>query len=191
LDVIRPPESPQGLQVSTQPEALALTWDPVPKAQTYRVERRDPGGEDYWERAEVNETSFRDLEFAWEQSYSYRVVSMARSATGVVEGGLSKVETITPRDVFPPPPPAGLRAVAAGDRVELAWEAQLGTDVKGYRVRRAEGPDEPRLLHHDLLASPRYTDLQIESGRTYRYRVTVLDQASNESAAAEAEALVP
>src|SRR5690606_37136939 len=84
------------------------------------------------------------------------------------------------RDIFAPEPPAGLTAVAGLGSIELTWERSTAADLRGYRLYRASGAGEVSLLA-DAIDGPAYSDRQISPGTTYRFRVTAVDEAGNES----------
>ena len=65
--------------------------------------------------------------------------------------------------------------------IELAWERSPESDLRGYRVYRAEKGGELAMLT-DFVNTPAFSDRQIESGKTYVYAVAALDYAGNESA---------
>ncbi|RMF77493.1 MAG: fibronectin type III domain-containing protein, partial [Nitrospirae bacterium] len=89
--------------------------------------------------------------------------------------------TALPADRTPPPPPAGLVALPAAGEIRLSWRAPE-EPVAAYRVWRARGAG--RLAPLARLPGDRtsYTDRDVEPGRHYRYRVTAVDAAGNESA---------
>ena len=87
----------------------------------------------------------------------------------------SPSETLVARDVFPPAVPVNLTAIAGVGSIELAWDRGLDADLKNYRVYRndqAIGDSE----------APSFSDRQIKTGERYRYDLTAIDQAGNESA---------
>ena len=99
--------------------------------------------------------------------------------------------SITPRDTFAPGAPTGVRAAAGVDSIELSWEGIQEEDLAGYRVYRAPPGQEFEKLA-DVPLIPTYSDRAAEHGKTYRYSVTALDRAGNESPkSAVAEAAIP
>lgn len=97
-------------------------------------------------------------------------------------GGQSVAVTlivIAPNDVTPPTVPTGLAAVLTGTTtVALSWNASTdigGAGLFGYRVYRNDA----------LLAEPTgrtLSDMAVVRGSRYRYQVSALDRAGNESA---------
>jgi len=87
-------------------------------------------------------------------------------------------------DLFPPLPPQGLAAVTEQGAIRLFWRPGRESDLKGYRVYRADGPDAPwRLLTPEDLTTTSYTDREAVAGVRYSYAVTARDRATppNES----------
>jgi glucosylceramidase len=69
-----------------------------------------------------------------------------------------------------------LTAIAGLSTIELAWERSPEPDTKSYRVFR-----DDQLLA-DNVEAPAFSDKQVRSGQKYRYAVSAIDQAGNESA---------
>jgi len=79
--------------------------------------------------------------------------------------------------------------------VTLTWQAppsRHGVTVVGYNVYRRAGEGGAFVKVVDRVAGPPYEDLLVNSGRTYFYVVTSVDQAGRESRfSAETKAEVP
>jgi fibronectin type 3 domain-containing protein len=102
------------------------------------------------------------------------------AGAAVAESELSAPITITPHDTFAPAPPSGIRAIAAPQSVELTWERNTEADLAGYRLYRATGDGAFEKLK-DLVQVPAYSDKKVDTGKTYRYQISAVDQAGNES----------
>ncbi|MDE3106339.1 MAG: fibronectin type III domain-containing protein [Acidobacteriota bacterium] len=110
----------------------------------------------------------------------------------------SRPVTATYRDVFAPATPQGLVAVpgelraAAGAAeqatIDLSWQPVTDADLAGYRVYRsaAGSRDQATRLNSTLIAGPAYSDAAVQPGQSYRYTVTAVDTAGNESPASDA-----
>jgi len=140
--------------------------------------------------------------------YEYRAQRIARiSADGKVlelDGPLSEPVRVEAKDIFPPNAPTGLAAVAAlgtggvetagiETAIDLSWQAVADSDLAGYAVYRREG-DGPwqRISPAAPLVPPGFHDPHVESGHTYHYSVTAIDQGGHESVrSAETEETVP
>jgi fibronectin type 3 domain-containing protein len=110
------------------------------------------------------------------KSYSYRVQAILDKALSEI----SQAVSVTPEDVFAPEIPSGVTAAAGINGIELTWKPAAAPDLKGYRVYRAQGKGDFSVLV-DQIETPSFRDRQITSGETYRYQITSVDQADNES----------
>ncbi len=80
--------------------------------------------------------------------------------------------------------PTGLSAEAEGQQVLLSWNAVETESLAGYRLYRSAGqrPDTSGAgLTEELISETTFTDTTATDNRTYRYGVTAVDTAGNES----------
>jgi fibronectin type 3 domain-containing protein len=104
----------------------------------------------------------------------------AITADDLRQSEISDMFAITPRDDFPPAVPAGLSGVAGVNSIELAWQRNTEDDFQGYNVYRStEGAAFEKVAA--LIDAPAHSDRQVEAGKRYRYTVSSVDQAGNES----------
>jgi hypothetical protein len=104
--------------------------------------------------------------------------SVPAGGASSVEGDPSAPTCVTPVDVFPPPVPASLGAVASEGAVSLIWESVVATDLAGYLVLRAdtaEGPFMP--LFDEPIRETTYRDGTAKPGVRYIYVVASADTA--------------
>jgi fibronectin type 3 domain-containing protein len=133
--------------------------------------------------AESDQPEYVDRTTNYGSMYKYFV--QAITADDLRQSEISVVVAITPRDDFPPAVPAGLSAVAGVSAIELAWERNTEDDFRGYNVYRStEGAAFEKVAA--LIDAPAYSDRQVEAGKRYRYAVSSVDQAGNESRRGEA-----
>ena len=166
-------------------DAVILEWPAVERATSYSVERRSDPQEPFVAIGRSDTTRFEDAGYQTGESYSYRVRAIAGASPGEAVGPPSEAVAITPRDVFAPEPPKGLREVATETAVELSWKQNAETDLAGYRVRRWQQGAEPAPIHDELLRSPSHSDQNVARGQEYLYAVTAVDQDGNESEPSE------
>lgn len=127
---------------------------------------------------------FIDRSVEWGKRYAYRIRSTTEFFGESVEGFDSDAVKILAEDTFPPAPPARLVAVGGPDRIDLSWDASPSADVTGYRIHRTrDGKEDPVLLPLEPQLSLTYTDTEVAAGAEYRYVVTAVDEAGNESPA--------
>jgi fibronectin type 3 domain-containing protein len=99
---------------------------------------------------------------------------------------------VTPQDIFPPAAPQGaqVRYVPADGEtpahIELSWSINGEQDLSGYNVYRGDEATAPVRLNPETLLSPAFRDMSAVTGHSYRYTVTAIDQAGNESAPSSA-----
>jgi hypothetical protein len=184
LDVSGPVKD---LRAQATEQAVELAWSPPEprslKPAGYRVYRSRAGAAGPFERiAEVEAPVYRDPDFTFGRSLHYKVRALFRDLDQEAESEDAAPVGITPRDFFPPAPPADLAGLYTREAVELIWRANAETDLAGYLVyRRGEQPDFTRLTDAPV-ATPLYRDQNIERDHAYVYRVTAVDLAGNESA---------
>jgi hypothetical protein len=164
--VVSPVPAPSGLKAEADPNGVRLTWSTVGSGGTYRVFK----GTDVV--ATVDKPEFVDTAAQYGKEYAYSVQALMGEAQSEVTGPV----TITPVDKFPPAVPAGLTAIAGVNTIELAWDRNTESDLKSYVLYR----DGKRLA--EILEAPSYSDKQLQSGTTYRYTLSAVDRAGNESA---------
>ena len=139
-------------------------------------------------------------------TYEYRAQRVARvtvdGGTQELAGPLSAPVRIAAVNVFPPAVPRGLAAVATtgeageGPAIDLNWQPNTEADLAGYVIyRREAGSTEnswQRISPAEPIAAPGYHDATVQSGHTYLYAVSAVDEQGHESArSAEAEETVP
>jgi hypothetical protein len=130
--------------------------------------------------------SFNDRHFSFGVSYRYVVRACAAGTDSGLESDDSAGREVTPRDTFPPDPPAGLVALAGPGVISLSWDPVKEEDLAGYRVwRRDQGGPEFTSLTPAAIPGNSFTDLSVEKGKVYVYGVSALDKNGNESSKTE------
>ncbi|GIF13569.1 pectinesterase family protein [Actinoplanes teichomyceticus] len=127
-------------------------------------------------RSGLTGTSYADSGLTNGTTYTYALVAVDAA------GNTSAPATVrlTPADSAPPAAPAGLRAGAGDTRVTLSWTANRETDLAGYHVYPADGNTK---INNSLITGTSYAVTGLDNGTAYRYVVTAVDTAGNESAA--------
>jgi hypothetical protein len=137
------------------------------------------------------------------QTYEYRAQRVAQvTADGhtlELAGEFSAPIRVQVLDVFPPAVPTGLAAVAALSEtgaeasIDLSWQPVADPDIAGYAVYRREAAgDWQRISPAQPIVPPAFHDAHVDSGHTYRYAVSSIDQGGHQSArSAEVEETVP
>jgi len=189
-----PPLPPEGVTVAPQADGILVAWKPATSAGGYAVYRR-AATERFSSKplalARPGETRHLDSTARFGQSYIYSVTAVD-SRQPLVESAIKVEQEIHYVDVYPPPVPEELVAVAEAGRARLVWRQSEASDLAGYIVYR-KGPtgDFVRLTAKPIAAT-NYVDAAVASGQAYDYRVTAIDQTGNESApSAEVHVAVP
>jgi fibronectin type 3 domain-containing protein len=181
---VRPPVPPPvNLQAASVETGVKLTWQA--DAPSYRIFRAT-GEEEPALIGNSDKPEYVDAAAQYGANYRYLVQAMNGNAESVISAAAS----ITPEDRFPPSPPGGLTAAPGAGAIELVWDRSPAPDLKDYRVYRAL--DQQAFQQIGEVETPAYSDRQVETGKTYRYAVTAVDQKGNESEkSAVAQATAP
>jgi hypothetical protein len=186
IPVVPPPERPADLTATPIAEGVRLTWRA--SGTTFRVFRKTT--DDFALVATVQQPQWTDTATESGKPYTYVVQTIvALGNTPLNNPGNSKEALsdlseeffITPLDTFAPAVPSGLTPSAAPNSIELIWDRNTEPDLAGYRIYRAAAAGAFEKLA-DVSQIPSYSDRSVEHGKTYRYAISALDQAGNESA---------
>jgi fibronectin type 3 domain-containing protein len=70
--------------------------------------------------------------------------------------------------------------------VEIVWTPSPESDLSGYRIYRGVGDAEVALVGEVEAGTTSFTDAEAGPGVLYRYTVTAVDKAGNESPPSDA-----
>lgn len=172
LVVVNPVPPPASVVAVSDPKGAKVTWvSPAQPGQTWRVFRdgsKDPVVVDRPEYVDAG------AEFGKEHRYQVQAV------VGQAESELSNTAAVVTKNTFPPATPTGVTAIQGVDSIELNWDPNTETDLKGYRVYRSTNGGAMELLAGDVEA-PSYSDKKVTGNQMYRYSVSSVDQVGNES----------
>jgi predicted small lipoprotein YifL len=189
-----PPQAPEGVTVTPQADGILAAWKPVPNGGGYAVYRR-AATERFSSKplalVRSGETRHLDQTARFGQSYIYSVTTVDPKQP-LVESAIKAEQEIRYVDVYPPPVPEELVAVAEAGRARLVWRQSEAPDLAGYIVYRKGATGDYVRLTAKPIAATNYVDTAVVSGQAYDYRVTAIDQTGNESApSAEVHVAVP
>jgi len=137
---------------------------------------------------------FLDQSFDWEKHYDYHatvvtIISEPGKPEIELEGDDTPSVQVFAHDTFPPAVPTGLQAVFSGvgqaPFVDLVWFPNSEADLVGYNIFRREGDGQPSKVNLEPVKTPAYRDTNVQSGKTYFYSVSAVDERNNESARSE------
>jgi chitodextrinase len=189
-----PPTVPTNLLATTQGETqINLTWTASSEVAVAGDEESGLAGYKIYRGGSFVDsvllvTSYADTGLTPATQYSYRVSAVDVDGNESAQSMASVATTTTPAqnpDITPPSVPAGLAAAAQStSSISLTWSASTDpviggaetSGLAGYKVRRGG----------TVIASPGLVTTYLDSGLTastsYRYTVSSLDIAGNESA---------
>ncbi len=193
---------PAGLTATAKAEGVTLTWTTpqqavggigAPIVTGYNVYRTAPGtvpGEldAPTNTGPVTRTTYTDAPAYGE--HEYRVAAVAATGPPLVQSDLSAPATVTFRDLVAPPAPATITPLVEPNAIRLLWDAVDAPDLAGYRIYRTEGTGHGTSIREvgtiNLVQVPiketSWVNTPVSLGLAFRYAVTAVDQAGNESA---------
>ncbi len=175
LEVV-PPLAPPVVQWKSTAKGVSLSWQAEGRNLEYRIYRQGSNDTHSTQVGTSKTPDYLDTTSQYDTPYKYSVVAVE----GLAESLPSEVVDVETKDTFAPSIPANLTALAAPASIELSWQRSPESDLKGYFVYRSvdNGPYE---RVGGLLTLPDFSDRHAERGKTYRYRVSAVDQKNNES----------
>jgi hypothetical protein len=179
VPVVAAPPMPADVKAVATAEGVRLTWRA--EGSQFRVFRKPEEATEFALATTVNRPEWTDPEIEYGKQYSYLVQSVVDLGNNkTAESDLSAAFVIKPIDTFPPAVPAGLHATMGPASIELSWDPNTEPDLAGYRLyRSANGGALEKLA--ELPPVPAYSDKAIQKDTAYRYAVSAVDRAGNES----------
>lgn len=200
LAAVRPevlPLPPSGLRAAVGEHMINLSWEvpaagldgrPLKEKVFYNLYRSEGGEFRLVNDRPLTRTEFEDLNFSFGLTYRYLVRSVVADGEEYRESADSEILEVRAADVFPPAPPAELRALCGSEGVTISWLPGREKDLAGYRVYRAReteaGEEAPLLLTPENLTVPVFLDRAVEKNTGYVYSISAVDNSGNESPAA-------
>ena len=173
-----PQPGPPPPAAGTTPAALT----PAPKSGFWVYRRAKAGGYGRPLLAEPTpDKSHLDADALAGQDWCY-VVRAVVSNEPLIESGPSNEVCLTARDIAPPTVPAGLTLLAQPGALELRWSPSPEADLAFYRVSRAAPAGAPEKIAEVPAGTSVFLDSTAAPGTAYRYTITAVDRAGNESA---------
>ena len=188
-------EAPNNLKAEIAENAVNLEWNPPVKNVDnstpanilgFNVYRLKSGNETFEKLNDtpVNDSNYSDESFEFVQTYEYfvRTVSLGTAGNPVESVDSGKV-TVSPIDNFAPSAPSAITIAAAPNNLAIFFATNPEKDIAGYKIYRTITPDQPKsewtLLTSEILDRNTFQDVNVESGTTYYYYITAIDNAGN------------
>ncbi|MFI9170894.1 fibronectin type III domain-containing protein [Streptomyces lincolnensis] len=173
------PTVPSGVTAADGQPGIVVTWNAVPGATAYLVNRRwdDDGGDNpVVQVAKVTVTSWLDSTAKEGLRYSYWITAVDDTGNKSAKSAAARIE----RGDFAPSAPTGLTtATQAGIGVTLAWKpatTPITQDLSRFRIYR-----NGRKIGEVRSTQTSFTDTGVLQGTAYNYTVTAVDLQQNES----------
>ena len=146
-------------------------------ADAYMIVRSDMPGESQV----VTDTQYDDNQYQPGKVVTYEVTAMRRAGENTIPGTGSEALAVKIEDKTPPQVPAGLEIVQSDTGAYLTWNANLETDLAGYRIFRSDHANgDFRPVSDRVISTNAFFDPSYRSGQ--HYRVSAIDEFGNESA---------
>jgi hypothetical protein len=133
------------------------------------------------------------------ESYEYKAERVVRLKVKdealELKSAMSAGVALDVNDIYPPPRPEALAAVASGEEgrkaIDLSWQPSIATGLSspavGYIVYRREGDGGwERVSGQALVTGPAFHDAIVVAGHSYSYAVTAVGTNTLESPKSEA-----
>ncbi len=190
-----PPSAPAGLAAqadTTGQSRVSLRWSPPEAADlaSHRLYRStesfvDTSGADRIATLSPTDSVHVDTTATVGETYHYRVAAVDTASN---RSGLSNEAVSMPTNEAAPSSPQSLTVVAETGILTLNWSESSSADVNRYRIYRDTAPIASSVgvggqvpLDSTEASTTSYTDTTATVGTEYYYRVTAVDNASNES----------
>jgi hypothetical protein len=96
-----------------------------------------------------------------------------RQGTEILSGGYFEFDRIKPILIN------NIESVSREGEIGLEWYSE-DSDVEEYKIYRSDLPSPDYIDYYKTVGKNKYVDTLVESGKTYYYRVTAVDDAGNE-----------
>lgn len=121
-----------------------------------------------------------------QKQYFFRIVASRQGRDAETSERNSFTTLNNLEDKTAPDAPNSVQASinSSPNMVTVFWAPVSDTDLKGYKVYRAENANAAFSQISNMIIArgqERYTDIAVVPGKKYYYRVTAIDQANNES----------
>ncbi len=180
----QPPGAPIEFAAEPGDRAVNMRWTPPaegPEVEGYFVYRAT-GDKDFRLISRMPAPNPAYFDAGLENGITYRYVVRAARAAGtiLVEGPASEVLEVVPADRIAPQVPVGVGAFIRTGGVKVLWWPNNEDDLEGYHIYRRHKRKTERLTDSPIKTNE-YTDTTAVRRQHYRYTVTAVDDAGNES----------
>ncbi|MDA2933807.1 hypothetical protein MYX82_05635 [Acidobacteria bacterium AH-259-D05] len=176
---IPPARPPTNLRYQVHQTQIVVKWD-APVANIDGSQPPRLAGYLVNSKHLVRQPEYTETEFQFGQEHSYQVQSVSREADPLILSGYSDTLKFVPRDEFPPGIPQNITILSLEGKVQIFWDANKESDLKGYFVYSGTDPNRLRKSSSSITIN-RYVDESVTTGKAYYYQLSAMDRAGNES----------
>ena len=180
------PDKIPGVSAIQKRDKITLSWEPIDSPEIfyniYRSYNKKPF--ELIHQSLPGTAYYTDKDLVFETDYQYKTAAFIKTEGKNIEGEHSLFVNIYFRDMDPPKKPDGLFAICINGTIVLRWEKVIDKDLAGYNLYRASDKEPvPVKINPKPVDEPYYHDLKVETGVTYKYRISAVDRAKepNES----------
>ncbi len=188
LPDVTPPRAPSFTGSSVRGGNVALTWNPVDVYDLagYNIYRSVEGKRQKITSKLVGLPSFVDAHPPVAKSVIYSVTAVDKS------GNESNSSNPLNLQVLDHQPPNITRFTAATDKKTVVLTMiSKDKDLAGFDVLRSRNNRDFIRINRDRVRDSTYTDVHVQKGKRYFYRVVVWDQSANKTQSVSRELTVP
>ncbi|MFN2441562.1 MAG: fibronectin type III domain-containing protein [Thermoanaerobaculia bacterium] len=178
----------EGVEITWGAPARDIFGEQSPAVAGYNVYRVPPASEPLVFQTPLNAELITDRQYLDVPPYGdfeYRVTAVASMEPQRSEGDPAAIAAVTFADLTPPPVPENVITLTEEDSIRIVWDPVEAEDLAGYRVYRETSRGRVTRAWEPL-SEPVFIDTILESGETYIFSVSSVDQKGNESERAEA-----
>lgn len=162
---------------------LTIEYSGPKSVQQFRIYREPKGGRFtpshlVLPKSGAKSTTHVDESIDNDVTYTYR--AQVRPKDGPVSPRSEPVSATPSSSEDRPPAPKGLSADVQDGNVQLSWQEVKG-DIHQYLVYRRSGGEENTFDRQIGTPLSNTTDRRVQTGKSYTYRVTAVDESANES----------
>jgi len=154
----------------------------------YNIYRKEKESELFTQinSAPITEAKYLDELFEFGKNYQYFIRTVSLGVDGeTVESLDSNAVEIAPKDIFPPSAPSAITIAAAPNNLSIFFATNPEKDLAGYKIYKSTEQNLPlsdwTLLMPEILTTNTFQDKRVQSGTTYFYYLTAIDNAGNVS----------
>lgn len=168
-----PPAMPGGVVATAGNGSVAIAWNAVSGAASYRLQRSLSASGPFTTVASgLTSTAYNDTGLSNGTTYHYVVAAVNSAGTGANSAPVSATPS---QPVALPGAPTGLVATPGDAQVALAWSAVSGANT--YTVRRGQAASGPFTTVASGLAATSWLDAAAANGTTWYYVVAAVNAA--------------